>query len=253
MKTLIIILALLLIGLLPATALAQGDPTSQALIEVLAGSDLFTGWLENYPDYVPSASGPDENGSWYIEFYSPGSDEWLGYAVINAATLEISESWVPRTLPADVYAHQSPLVLDAVLNDAEMLAWLNQRPDDWEIWHDWNRWEQMWNVTFYRGIEAVTARVAVDEYDDTSIGDIFDPYVLEEEAAVAELRNRAINLAYSAEGIDEALNGYDDWITLAEPHDDDRWGVSFISGETLLFHVVVSVEQADVIETEWGK
>ncbi len=229
---------------------AQTDAAAQPIIEMVVKSDLFAEWLINYPDYRVDAYGPDEFGNWYVEFHDASSDEWLGYATVSAATLEIVDGFAPIPLAPEVYQQQLAFLLDYVLSDPEVLAWLDEQPSRWTPYPDWNRWEQVWQVYFHRGIEAVIVNATVDEYGSVWIAGIFDPNVLEAQAAFDQVRDQAITLAYSADGIDTALDGFDDWRTLVEPQGDDRWSVSFISDGRLLFFALVDTARNRVLSSE---
>nr|MCU0476312.1 hypothetical protein [Anaerolineae bacterium] len=77
---------LLLATVWVGAAFAQDDEqpaAPQEIIDAVAESDTFADWLVNYPNYQFNASGPDENGIWYVEFYDEPWEEWLGYANIN--------------------------------------------------------------------------------------------------------------------------------------------------------------------------
>jgi hypothetical protein len=242
------LVAILLIAL-PLTAQDDLDPAAVPLVEVVEQSELFADWLARHPGYTPKAYGPDENGLWYIEFYS-ADDEWLGYANVDAASGEITGSFAPVPLqPAD-YQTQLDAIRLHVLADAEVLAWLNNQPDLWEVYPEWNRWEQRWDIGFYRGIEGVMVYAVVDENGDVYIADVLDPHQLDEAAALAEARDRAITLAYSAGGVDKALAGSDDWTTYAEPQGETQWGVTFVSGDRALFFALVDVEAGEVLSAE---
>ena len=244
---------LLLVAVLAALpALAQDeDPNRAKAIFVVENTEPFTEWLETWPDYIPEAWGPDENGVWYVEFYDAAHEEWLGYANINGETYEILDSFAPTPLPADVFQEQMPQVLTVVAHDAEVLAWLGGLPELWEIYADWNRWDQQWEVYHVRGIEQVVAYAVVDEEGDVQITDVVDPNVLDDEEALAEARNAAINLAYSSPGIDTALTGHDNWTTYAQQQGgEDVWGVAFVDGDTTLFFALVDLAQGEVLSTE---
>lgn len=228
------------------------DEKREALVAIVADSDEFSDWLEDYPDYQFNAWGPDENQIWYIEFFDESWEEWLGYANINEDSLEIQDSFAPKPLPTDVYQEQLDIVLPYVLADAEVMGWLNDNPDLWDNYTDWNRWEQIWDVAFYRGITAVVVKVRVDENSNPYIDAIVDPNVLDEEDALDEARNAAINLAYGAEGIDAALEGYDDWASYAEPQGGDVWSVTFAATDKLLFFALVNLENEEILETYTG-
>jgi hypothetical protein len=235
---------------LAAAAQDDNEAQGQALAETVAATDLFTEWLSAYPNYHFNAYGPDENGVWYIEFYDEPWEEWLGYANINQDTLEILESFAPVPLDADVYQEQLAALQEYVLNDAEVLAWLNNTPDLWEVYPDWNRWEQQWEIRFSRGIVGVLILATVDENDDVYLGEILDPNQLDEEEALQAARDSAINLAYSAKNADSALSGHDDWKTYVEQQGDTIWSVSFVSGEDLLLFALVDIERQEVLQSE---
>ncbi len=244
---------LLVLALSAFTLIATAQETrysSEKVIGAAAESPMFQEWLRLNPGYQVDASGPDDNGMWYLDFYDASRDEWIGYAVVNGDTLEITELFAPTPLPADVYQAQLSLVTEIVEHDAEVLARLNNLPRLWDVYTDWNRWDQRWEVTFYRGIEGVTVYAQVGENDDVWIADIVDPNALEEEDARQHARDTAVNLAYSAEGVDAALSGHDDWTTYAEPQGEDVWGVSFVDGDERLIFVLVDVARERVLEVE---
>jgi len=234
-------------------ATAQDDEQAAPPDELLAAvteSEMFADWLPNYPNYQFNASGPDEDGIWYVEFYDEPWEEWLGYANIHENTFEITESSAPKPLSPEDYDAQLALIQQYVIADSEVLGWLNNVPNLWDVYPDWNRWEQRWDIGFYRGIQGVVVYASVDENGDVYLQDILDPNILDEEEAREEARNQAINLAYGAEGADAALEGYDEWTTYVEQQGDGMWSVSFVSGESVLLFVLVDVEQDVIVSAE---
>ncbi|HYO88496.1 MAG TPA: hypothetical protein VER79_07595 [Candidatus Limnocylindrales bacterium] len=246
-----IVLLVLAVSTLTLTASAQESRySSEKIIRAVAESPMFQDWLRSNPDYEVDANGPDDSGMWYLDFYNAGREEWIGYAIVNGNTLEITESFAPTPLPPDVYQAQLALVSEYVLNDAEVLARLNNLPRLWDMYPDWNRWDQRWEVAFRRGITGVTVWAQVGENDDVWIADIVDPNALDEEEARQHARDSAINLAYSADGVDAALSGHDDWTTYAEQQGDTVWGVSFVDGDERLVFVLVDVSREQVLDVE---
>lgn len=248
------LMVLLLITLTPLMALAQDDEaTKQHLIEIVEATETFTGWLPNYPNYQANAYGPDENGIWYVEFYNEAGDEWLGYANIDADTDEIQDSFAPIPLAADVYQTQLERVNGFVLADPEVRAWLDNNPDLWDMYPDYNRWDAAWDVYFYRGIKGVRVRLNVDaNTGNIYLDSIIDPNQLNEEEALENARNTAINLAYEVEGVWDALNGYDNWSSYTEQQGGSLWTVSFAAGGQELFYALVDVDAEKVLESHAG-
>ncbi len=234
-------------------ATAQDDEQvapSDELLAAVTESEMFADWLPNYPNYQFNASGPDEDGIWYVEFYDEPWEEWLGYANINENTFEIIESYAPKPLSPEVYDAQLALIEQYVAVDTEVLGWLNNVPNLWDVYPDWNRWEYRWDISFNRGLEHVMVYVTFDENGEVEIGEIFDANQLAEDELLAETRDQAINLAYTAGGVDAALEGHDEWTTYVEQQGDTLWSVSFINGETPLIFVLVDVGEDVVISTQ---
>lgn len=248
-----IVLTLTLLTGLTAYAQDEIDPVGRALADLVAATDLAADWLAQHEDYQINASGPDDNGIWYIEFYTADWEEWLGYANIQQDTGDIADSFFPLPLPQDVYQNQQQRLMPFVLADAEVRAWLDGNPDLWDVYPDWNRWDQRWEVHFSRGIRYVDVWVQVDaDTEEVTLTDIVDPNVLEAEAQVSEARNRAINLAYSAPGIDAALDGHDDWYSYAENQRGSVWSVTFAADDRTLFFALIDIAAESILSTRLG-
>jgi hypothetical protein len=222
----------------------------QEMIDLVAQSEEFVDWLPQYPGWIGYAYGPDENGVWYVEFYDQAEEEWLGYANVDDATQEIIDSFAPKPLPAEEYQAGRVKVEMMVLDDPEVQGQLGN-PALWEVETDYNRWDAIWEVNFYRGLEALTVSAYLTE-EYFTIEEIVDPNALDAEAALEEARNRAIELAYSAEGIDVALNGHDDWITYTEHQGGAIWSVGFAAGDKALFYALVDLDRETVVESSVG-
>ncbi|MBI5668567.1 MAG: hypothetical protein HZC41_11225 [Chloroflexi bacterium] len=246
------LLALLVaFSLVPALAQSQ-EETEQALIQIVAQSDEIAGWLDEHPGWIGHGyPGEDAPTFWYVEFYDSSETEWLGYGVIHAETGEIIEAFAPRPLPTEVYAEQQPRIQTLVLADPEVQARLID-PALWDVYTDYNRWEAVWEVYLYRGQQALLVKASLDENDYFSISSITDPNELAEEQAAQAKRDQAVNLAYSAEGIDAALEGYDNWKTYVENQGGTRWSVSFEADGQRLFYALVDIATNRVLDTTPG-
>jgi hypothetical protein len=235
-------------GISVAYAQSQ-EETEQALIAIVATSDDFAGWLEQYPDWNGYAhQWEDDSSNWYVDFYDSSGDEWLGYANINGDTGEIFESFVPRPLSPEVYQDEQPRIQMMVLDDPEVQA----RLIDLALWDynsDFNRFEQKWEVYIYRGTEAILVRASIDENNNFTIHEIIDPNQLSEEEADQHARDQAIALAYTADGVGEALEGYDNWRTYVQHQGGTRWSVTFEANGEELFYALVDIALDRVIES----
>ena len=90
-------------------------------------------------------------------------------------TLTFVDYSAPLPLSEDEYDIQLKRVTTYIMQDAEVLGWLNEVPDRWDTYFDFNRWERYWELNFYRGIRAVQVQVQIDENDDVYIEAIVDP------------------------------------------------------------------------------
>lgn len=235
---------------------AQGVPTppsqpetdkALAIAKVAAAPEIAP-VLANHPSWVADAYPDDEaERIWHVDFYDKPDGEHLGYGHINLNSDELFDIKMPRDLsPAELQAGIA--TIDAYLPyDAEVQARLGN-PKLW--YHDvsYNRWEESWQAYYSRGLEEIVITLYIDDDNDVYLDSIVDPTVLSEEEAMEERRNRAINLAYSAEGIDEALTGVDNWRTYVEDHGGGQYTVAFSTIAGPLYRVHVNIDQERIIE-----
>jgi hypothetical protein len=218
-----------------------------AIVKVAAAAEIAP-VLANHPNWVADAYPDDEaERIWHVDFYAEPDGEHLGYGHINLNSDELFDIKMPRDLsPAELQAGIA--TIDAYLPyDAEVQARLGN-PKLW--YHDvsYNRWEESWQAYYSRGLEEIVITLYIDDDNDVYLDSIVDPTVLSAEEAMEERRNRAINLAYSAEGIDEALAGVDNWRTYVEDQGDGQYTVAFSTTDGPLYRVHVNIDQERIIE-----
>jgi hypothetical protein len=192
---------------------------------------------------------PDDEAEriWHVDFYDKPDGEHLGYGHIKLNNNELFDIKMPRDL-SPVELQTGIATIDAYLPyDAEVQARLGN-PALW--YHDvsYDRWEESWKAYYSRGLEEMVITLYIDDNNDVYLDSIIDPSVLNEEEATEERRNRAITLAYSAEGIDEALAGVDNWRTYVEDQGDGQYTVAFSTTDRPLYRVHVNIDQARIIE-----
>jgi hypothetical protein len=247
MFLMLVLLVNLSTGVIQAQSESEGE-TEQALIQIVAASDTFVDWLAGYPDWIGHAyKGDDGSNTWYVEFYNSDESDWLGYANINADDGEIYDAFAPVPLPTDVYQEQQPRIQALVLDDPEVMTRLGDFAA-WDAYTDYNRYESLWDVYLVRGIDAILVKARLDESDNFYIDSIVDPNALSEEQTEQAARDKAIGLAYSGEGLDQALEGHDDWITYVENQGDPRWSVAFEADGEQLFYALVDIATDKVLE-----
>ncbi len=210
------------------------------VIQLIANHPDAVTYLADYPNW--SAEAWQEDGDvWGADFYD-AEGEWIGYGQVNLQSGEVLELYAPRDLTPEEFQTGQEAVEKLVLNDAEVLALLGD-PADWDRGSDYDRFEESWGVWFDKGLESWLVMVRQDE--DTGkyhIEEIFDPMAFDAAQAQEEARNQAIELAYSADNIDEALDGVDDWRTYAENQGGSVWSVSFAADGEELFYALVDIK-----------
>lgn len=242
-------IALLAILCTSALIVSAQDDVSPRMVEIVEHTDPFVDWLTNYPGYTSNAW-LEEGGIWHVEFYSADQQEWLGYARVNPDNGEVIESFAPIPLPPDVYTRQQARLNDLVFQDPEITTLIGD-PILWNYSIDWNRWEQRWQAHFYRGIDAWLVNLNYNEDEETFYIDaITDEHAIDEDTQRQANRDHAIQLAYLANGVDQALNGFDTWTTYAENLHNTVWSVSFVNGDTELFYAIVDLSTDTVLESD---
>ncbi len=233
------------------TRAQDDDPQAQLAIALVSASPEFADFLAEYPNW--SAGAEQEDGNWwYVEFWDETTDEWLGDATVNIETGEISESFVPRPLSAEEYAEWQARVRQYALTNLEVVAVLGD-PEAWDVWVDYDRFDAQWYVEFTRGLDRYIAIVLVETDDGGRqtiyLDEFFDANEMDAEERERANRDAAVALAYEAEGVDEALDGYDDWTTYVEPMEENIYSVEFVAGGQELFHAVVNIAENTILES----
>ena len=223
------------------------DDDAQRAIQLFTAQDDVAAFLADYPDWQGESWPEDDAGQiWGIDLYSEAADEWLGWGQVNVSTGEVIEYFVPRDLSPEEFQAGLEKVEKYVFADAEILALLGD-PEAWDHETRWNRWEANWEVWFGKGLDEWLVVVYLE--DDYASLEIIDPTAFEAEEQERLNRDQAIELAWEAEGIGEALDGVDYWTTYVENQGGSQWSVSFVSGDTELFYALVDIESWEVLES----
>ncbi len=255
----IILLAILM--LVPLMVQAQMSDEEKA-IAIAAGDEDLVALLEQFEDWEAEAYEEDEDiyGVDFLVPIDPEDPEFIGFVLVNVATGEIYETFVPIVLPTSVEVVLQERVLNHVSNDPEVLSRLGS-PDLWEHYVEFDGFDGLWYVGFERGLEVWVAVVEVvfvdadeDNYDvqEIELYGFFDGNRLEEQEQIANNKNQAIILAYEADGIDDAVGDVEDWTTMVSQYNGSQWTVQFISGDTVLFTALVDIEQDVVLQSSTG-
>ncbi len=234
---------------LESSAFRNLDETAQQAITLAVGHEEVQTFLEHYPNWRAETY-PDSDDLWHIDFYDGDTAVGYTHVYLSSGELEPEETHLPEPLSPEERAEQEEAVKTLVFNDAEVLGIL-VAPELWDYSLEYDLFEGKWRMYFWRGLE----RLAIDFYafDDGSGFDIerlYDPSAFEEAEAERVRRDEAVNLAYSAPGIDEALAGYDNWRSYAEPQGDDLWSVEFATEDESLITVLVDLETDEVVSAE---
>ena len=218
-------------------------------IELMAEVPEVAEWLTAFPDWTGDAWQDESDGRFYsIDLYSEAADEWLGWGYVNVADGVVEEYFVPRELTAAEFQIGREQVEQFVFSDEELLARLGDVAK-WEHETWYNRWDANWEVWFWYGLEELAVTVSLWE-DELYLEGIYNPAEFEAEEAAENSKNQAIELAWQAEGIDQALAGEDNWQTYVSQQGDTVWAVSFTTTDKELFYALVDIDSWQVLESE---
>jgi hypothetical protein len=185
---------------------------------------------------------------WNIDLYK--GDEWIGWGKVDLSAGEVVDYYVPLDLTPEEFAAGKEKIEKFLTYDPEVKARLGE-PSLWGHEVAWNRWDQQWQAWYWYGIDALVVVVTIDETTGTVYLDaIHDANDLEAEDKAEADRNRAIEIAYGADGIDDALAGFDAWRTYVEDQGQGRYTVAFVNGDRTLLAVLVDIVQGIVLGTQ---
>lgn len=217
-------------------------------VQLLGDVPEVADWLDSYPDWTGDAWLDGEDGVHYhVDLYSAAADEWLGWGYVNVADGVVEDYFVPRELSAEEFQVGRETVEAFVFGDQEVLALLGNVADwDFDTWY--NRWEANWEVWFWYGLDELVVTVNIWE-DEAYLESIRNPAEFEAEQALENSKNQAIELAWQAEGIDQAVAGVDNWQTYVAQQGDTVWAVTFATEDRELFYALVDIESWTVLES----
>ena len=208
---------------LPSLLQGSTQTTEEKVIALVLADPRAVAYLEHFPGWTAEAY--EEDGDiWGVDVFD-ADGEWQGYAQVNIVTEEILELYAPEPLSPEERQAGQDAVKSLVFADAEVLALLGD-PERWEYSIDYERFEDLWKVYFYRGLDAWDVSVYQDD-GKFSIDQIVDANQMEAQQARRWAQDQAIELAYSVEGVWDKLDGIDDWYTYAENQGGSVWSVTF--------------------------
>ena len=230
---------------LKSAAFKAMEPEARQAIVLVAKSREAGPRLARYPGWTAAAEREDGQ-VWHVWFER--GEEWLGEAYVDLESKKVYEVYIPVDPTPTERARIVPKLLKLVARDPEVQALLGD-PDEWEEVIDFDKWEDAWFVSYWRGDDAVAVRLSSDG-SRYHIDNVFDPLLLDEERARRHEQDRAIQIAYGAEELGKALEPYDDWRAYAEPAADGRWTVSFATPTRTIVTALVDLSSGKVVAIE---
>lgn len=231
---------------LPLIMQGSTRPSEEKAIALVVADSEMAAYLEFFPGWTAEAY-QEDGDIWSVDVFD-SDGEWQGYGQVNIVTEEILEIYAPMPLTPEEFQAGQEAARGLVLADAEVLALLGD-PETWEYSIDYNRYDEIWDMYFYRGLDAWD--VLVNQYDgEFHLDQIVDANRMEEQEALRWAKDQAIELAYSAEDVWDRLDGIDNWYTFVENQGGSVWSVSFTNDDRVLFFALVNIDTQEILESE---
>ncbi|MEM8862885.1 MAG: hypothetical protein AAGD96_31630 [Chloroflexota bacterium] len=225
-------------------------------LEILVQDRNIALMLANYPDWHVEMWENEEWGAMEIDLFD-SNWEWIAWGAVslteNGTPEEVLDITAPQPLSAEAYQEGQLMAENIALNNPEVMAVLGD-PAEWERWTWYDEWAGAWEIGFYRGIDEFIVRIADYENGEGPVVEsIVNSALLDEDQQVQDNQNRAIEIAWQAEGIDEAIFGRNDdqeWFTYVTHLGGNEYGVSFATEEAELFFAHVDIGSESVISSQ---
>lgn len=226
----------------------KGQSDEERAIQLLAKVPDMALHLAAYPGWVGHAYATDGSGeTWQVDLHD-AQEEWIGNGTVNLKRNEVISYYAPRELTTEELQAGLRQVEPFLAHDPEVQARM-VFPAFWQHNTAWNRWEQKFESWYWWGVKAFVVRTYIDKVDQkVYVDEIYDPHVLEAKKEAERQRNKAIEIAWSAPGIDQALANVDNWHIYVEAQSAIIYTVEFTADGQELFQAVVNIEQGNVIE-----
>lgn len=224
----------------------------KAQLDIFLEQDEVVAFLEQFPNWRADIYRTDESGVvWKVDFHE--GEQWRGNAHYNNDKAEMFDTTLPVDLSDSEKEEARAAIHTLIFADAEVLARL-ENPDIWTHETTYNMYEEKWQVHFWSAADDAK-ELGVELYRDGEeesykIDRLFDPAAVNAEDQEQHNRDEAINLAYTAEPTDAALNGHDNWRSYAEAQGGPLWSVAFEAKGENLITVLVDLEAGEVLETQ---
>jgi hypothetical protein len=236
-----------------SASVPQSLPNSveQQVIDLILTLPRANAWLDKHPGWTANvyASNGGEN-IWQADFcLGTDCNEWLGYGKVNLATGEVIDSFFPTDLSPEEFAAGKEKIERFLQYDPEIQTRLGN-PELWYYELNWNRWDQLWEAYYAYGLDAFTVRLSINsETGKVEFNSIVNPNEMDEETKAEEQRNQARQLVWQAEGVGEAVAGYDSWKTYVERQGGGLYTVAFVADGRQLFSALLDIDSGKIIES----
>ncbi|MDZ4669796.1 MAG: hypothetical protein SH821_02900 [Phototrophicales bacterium] len=235
---------------------AQTNFSDDDVIAMVASSPQFVDILQLVTDVAGGWDAVTFNtknayGIWRI-YFSTYEDDQIGWADLNPQNGKIY-SWdvyIPATDEQKEIA--MPILKDFLNTQAEILELLDN-PAQYEMYIDYDGWNNHWGVYIGAGEYALWVTVefengiSPDNLDNPRLKGVFFPDLPDYDQWLEDTKAQVVNIAFGSSEVGAVLRGRT-WTTQAERLEGDIWTVAFLVDENVVIVANVDLASSEVLE-----
>lgn len=236
---------------------AQDTYSEQDAINLAASSEIFAAGLDENPGWSAAAyDTQNAYGIWRVQFWYSSGDE-LGWADVSPERGRVY-SWETYFGATDAQQNAAEPVLRDFINNNETFVDLLEDPSQYEMYIDYDGYNDYWGVYIERGTNSIWTAIQFDgktpdSLDNPHLLGLYFSGVLSYGEWQESNKATAIATAFQNTDVADALANVDKWTTSVEHNDDGNWTVYFLDGDTVLASVQVDINAEEVIDYTLGE
>ncbi len=186
-------------------------------------------------------------GLWHIAFYE--GEDWVAEVLYDSASEELKADDLPKLLSQEEINVYEEAIKNHIFDDAEVRE-MFKNPNIYSKELVYHKFENYWSYYLFDGLDEFSIEIYPSGKNYFRIEQITNNNSLNADEQMEVNRNKAIELAYGAEGLDDVFEGFDDWYSYAEKYQDKLWMVEFAAEGKSLATILVDLANEVVLETK---